>query len=412
MQVEGSTTYFFKAVAPEGTVTSGDIEAENRSAAIAALFAKGYRPLRLEGQPLREPFWQREVGIGAPNRMTIRDAQSFCKDLYILLDSGVEVSEALAIALPSLSRRSTLYRFSALVRQGLRFGRSLSGAIAHSGFSVPSDMVPVVRAGEASASLANSLKMLAEGYEERGRFARSVGGALVYPAFLLGVAILTLGIIGFFVAPNLSGLFLSMNKPVPLVISTLGATSAFLSANWLVLLAAIVLATAATIALARNPGVRDWLKGAAYRMPIAGPILIWSATQQFAATLKLYVDSNVPMATALPGAIEASGFPRAQSVAQSASNALRRGGTVEAASGLIPHFPAKVLHLIAVGERSGRLSEVLAAASGEAKSQFQGRVAVVSSLLAPVLILAVGIMVGGLIFSVFSALLEVNNLAS
>lgn len=405
-------TFYFRAVPPEGGIISGQLDGSTTAEVANTLIAKGYRPLRVETAPIRDSLLKREIGLGSAKRISMGDAEMFCRELHILVASGVELSDALAVMISSFPARSRLQRFTASIRQGLRFGRSFSDAVEQAGFQIPSDFLAVLRAGEAAGSLARPLAMLSDSYREMGDFTKAFLGALVYPAFLVGVAVLSLGIIAFFVAPNLAGLFVSMEKPAPMAIGAMSALSSFLGRHFVLIIACTVVSGLLVLIAARRRDVREAARRLWFRTPIIGPILVWGATQKFAATLQLYVQSNVPMAIALPGAYAASGFPDVAVRTREISQSIRRGGKIAATIEAVPLIPHKVPQLLRVGESSGRLADVLAAIAAEAKNRFQGRMALISNLLAPMLILFVGAIIGAIIFSVFSALLEVNNLAS
>jgi general secretion pathway protein F len=409
-RAEGDRTYYFRAGAPEGGVFSGRLEAASEADAISQLRHRGYLPLRVHTSPLRQSFLDREISLGAPKRLTEVECEALCRELAILLKAGLELADAVSVMTPSLQKGSRLHAFSLALRQGLRLGRRFSQAVEQTGFRCPSDFLPVIRAGEDSGSLATALTLLANTYAENGRFSRLFVGALIYPAFLLVTAFFVLGIIAFFVAPNLTGLFVSMDRPVPLAIALLDGTASFMAANALpLMLGGAMLATGMAV-LAANRGFRRRIHAIVFRLPLIGSALVWSASRRFAATLQLYIASNVAIASALPNAFIAAGFPDGQRRAAELVDEVRKGGRLSTALEKARIMPAKLIHLVRVGESSGQLLEVLTAVVEESRIRFEKRMTLLSSLLAPSLILVVGVLVGTIIFAVFSALLDVNEL--
>lgn len=402
-------TFYFRAGAPDGSVFSGQLRAPSAEDALAQLKQKGFQPLRLDSRPIRQAWLDQEISLGGARRLSLGECEALCRELALLLRSGVTVSDAVAIMLPSLKPKSRLKGFAEAVRHGLRLGRPLSEAASTAGVALPNDLVPVLRAGETSGSLPTALAMLAESYAEANRFARTYSSALAYPALLLAVSLLVLGLIAFFVAPSLTELFASLERPVPFALAALSGTARFVSSNLVALGAAAALGFALLGAASATGSIRRLVQRALFRLPVIGTALRWSASRRFAATLRLYLASNVPMAMALPNALLSSGFPAGPQ--DELVERVRAGGKLAESLRLAGLLPAKLTHLIAVGESSGRLVEVLDAVVSEAKTRFEQRMALTTALLAPALILVVGSLIGLVIFSVFSALLDINELA-
>lgn len=407
MSAEAST-FYFRAGAPDGGVFSGQLDASCTEEALAQLKQKGFQPLRLGSKPIRQSWLDREISFGGGRRLSLVECEAFCRELALMLGSGVTVSEAVGIMLPSLKPRSRLKVFAESVRHGLRLGRSLSEAAGTAGTVLPSDLVPVLRAGEESSSLPAALTMLADSYAEANRFSRTYVSALAYPALLLCVSLLVFCMIAFFVAPSLTELFTSMERPVPFALAALSGAANALSSN----LAVVGISVTLVFVLIGAGGVTGSIRRLAHRsvfgLPVIGTAMRWSASRRFAATLRLYLASNVPMATALPNALMSAGFPAGPQ--QELTETVRAGAKLSTSLDAAGLLPPKLVHLIAVGESSGRLVEVLGAVVSEAKARFEQRMALTSALLAPALILVVGSLIGTVIFSVFSALLDINEI--
>jgi type IV pilus assembly protein PilC len=403
--------FYFRAGAPEGGVFAGQLRSKSPEEALAQLRDKGFQPLRLELQPIRDSWLQREVGLGRSKRLSTQDCEELCRELALLLESGIAVLDAVTITQAAQRAGSRLAKCGAAVGSGLRLGRSLSQAIESSGFSTPSDLLPIVRAGEQSGSLGVALRMLAGSYAENNRFARASSSALAYPALLLCVSLMVFGLIGFFVAPNLSGFFLSMDRPVPAAIAALAAIADFFRENMLPV-GAVAIGLCITIGLGgANSALSRAAAATLFRTPVVGSAMRWDAGRRFAAALQLYLSSNVPMATALPNALLAGGFPGGSEAANHLASKIREGERLSISLSGSKLLPTKLVQMISVGESSGRLVDVLGAVVTEAKSRFEQRMSLVSTLLAPLLILVVGAVIGTVIFSVFSALLEINEVA-
>lgn len=402
--------FHFRAGAPEGGIFTGRLNAGSADEVAALLRQKGFVPLKVGDRPIVEGWLQREITLGSGKRLSPAECESFCRELGLLLQSGVPIADALAIMAGSLRDQKRLFLFAVAVRHGLQLGRPLSQAVDGAGMILPSDLVPVLRAGEASGSPAKALALLSQSYGDSGRFARVYVSALAYPALLLCVSVLVLALIAFFVAPSLAGLFVSMEKPAPFAIAVLAAAASVINANWMYLLLAGAVAVAVLVAGISRSDFRRAMPRLVGRLPVVGSAIQWSATGRFASTLGLGLASGVPMATALPNALMSAGYG-ASSQFNRLVEQVRAGESLSRSLASAKLLPTKAVHLVAVGERSGQLAEVLSAIAVEARTRFEQRMALVTALLAPCLILIVGSLIGTVIYSVFSALLDINEIA-
>lgn len=406
MSVEVS--YYFRAGATTGGAFSGRLNATSEAEVADMLRRRGFVPLRIAQTPIHDSWLHREIAFGGGKRLSLAECERVTRELAMLLRSGITIAEALNIMVATL--RGRLSGFATTVRNGLQLGRSLADAVAGAGKVLPPDFIPVLAAGEASGSPEKALSMLAQSYGDRNRFARVYASALAYPALLLCVSVLVLGLIAFFVAPTLAGLFVSMDKPAPPVIAALSGAAGYVGANWLSLAAAIGFGAIALLVAASRRDVRSVALHTLRRLPFVGVTMKWSATGRFAATLGLGLANGVPMAVALPNAL-VSADDHLTSRSHQLIERVRAGEPLSNCLASADLMPAGALHLLAIGERSGRLVEVLDSMVVEVRARFEQRMGLVTALLAPVLILVMGSLVGTVIFSVFSALLDVNEIA-
>jgi type II secretory pathway component PulF len=202
-----------------------------------------------------------------------------------------------------------------------------------------------------------------------------------------------------------------MGKPVPTTIAVLSSLAALIESH----LVPAGLALAIVVGALWAGGARELARTAkrtALGLPAIGEAMKWAATRHFAATLHLYITSGQPVALALPNALTSAGFPIPEERLHLVSGTVRAGSTLASALLAFGLFPDKFVHMVEIGESSGRLAEVLASAAGEAKAKAEQRLALISALLAPILILIIGGLVGAVIFSVFSSLLQINELVA
>lgn len=410
-QNEETATYYFRAVTPEGSVYAGQLDANSQNEVLQKLRLAGYLPLSVKNKPIRRSILQREIEFGGSRKLNSRECERFCRELSILLNSSLELSRSIEVIETAAEPKSKIRQFCTGIRQGLRLGRGFTESVAQSGFELPREFVPVLEVGESTGSLARSVTLLAQVFDEKSKFKGMFVSAFIYPAFLMFVAVMILGVLAFFVAPNLAVLFDSTDKPLPPILAILNAVSFFITNNAYAILAFAVTLVVFAFAISKTTMINVMVQRTMFGLPLIGKALLWSSIQRFAVTLHLYVSSNSPIAPALVSAIQSAGFPNGKSLGERLAVDIRKGRSLSSALLDISILPRSVTSLIQVGEESGRLEEVLAAVQADAAGRFKRSVDLISAVLAPALILLVGAVIGGVIFSVFSALLEINELA-
>jgi len=405
------TRFYYRARNPAGDRTEGYVVASSARSALTRLKRAGIRTIRLESGPIRDRWWQREVALSGSRRLTTQDCARLCEDLSVLLSSGFEVSDALGHVQVTLPRRARLALLVRGIEQRIRLGASLSDAFKEDEALLPPDFVPVLRAGEAASRLSPAIAALAESYRQRARLQSSISSALAYPLFLLGVVTLVVVVMATQVAPTLGKIFLSANHPVPLVIGAMWNASDFAQTHMPVIGAVGGTLLVLGLATVASGIARRSLVSLGLRLPVFGAMLRWDAALRFASALKLANQTNLPLTVALPQSLDASGlFSRSQ--IDKAVETVRHGSSLALALKDLKRMPPQVLHLVAIGEQGNRLAHVLGAIETEARMQLERRFAYLSVLLGPAMILLVGGIVGSLVYSVFSALMEINNLAT
>lgn len=405
-----SSVYYYRSVNAQGAIETGQVNANSSAAAARALAQSGQRPLRVQARPIGTNLLNREISFGREKVITLRDAQSLSRDLAILTGSGLEVHRAIGLVAAALPPKSPLLGFVQAIEQGLSLGRGLAGSVRQSGYRAPDDFVAIIEAAERSGGLTLAFEMMASSYGRRLELHQKLVGAAIYPAFLVVVAFAALTIIAVFVAPSLAALFASLDRPLPLIMRVLTLVPEFLERHAVILGLIVLVLCVAGFALGQLDQVKEWVKTCSFRLPLIGAMRAWAATSNFAGLLHMSVLNNVPIATAVASAWEGAGFPYAKRDAALMADAMRRGKRLSEAADRIVYLPASARRLLAAGETSNRLADVLLAIAEEADRQVAYRATMLTNLMAPTLIVVVGSLIGTVVFSVFSALLEISQL--
>jgi type II secretory pathway component PulF len=406
---ETARRFYIRAMTPECTLFAGEIEARDEAAAGDLLRQRGYTLLELSANPLKSGLLQREIRLPGADRLSLKDSEQLCRELGQLHTAGVPTSRALSLLAEAAPKGSRLRLLADRAGHGLRLGFSLSRALATAGYRFPPDLLPSLEAAERSGEVGKVLLRLAEAYAEQRKFRSAYVSALAYPAFLVLVALGVLAMIALVVAPNLISVFETLGRPAPALIAVLGAIGQGVVTAPMPVILGTALAALALLAVAMTPVVQLALRQLAFRLPGVGTALRWAATERLSATLAMQLRARTDLPTAVATAFETSNFPHSEKLTQRAIASLQSGDSLARTFARIAIIPARAATMLRIGEETGRLPEMLEAVANESRQNFQTRMAALSGLLAPLLILIVGGMIGTIVFSVFSALAEMNN---
>ena len=402
----------YRAVDPQGKVVEGTIEAGEVPGVVARLHDRGLIPITIASADGVRP---RAAGTKLPalpalgrRRVKARDLLVVTQELYALVSSGLPLDRSLA-TLAELADNPELKRILEEVLHAVQGGKSLAEALGqHRAF--PPLYVNMIRAGEVGGFLEVVLQRLSE-YLERGQQLRDeVRAALTYPALLtcaMGVSILVLLV---YVLPKFTVLFSEMGRALPLQARVLLALSDLVRHYWWAGIGAVGLAVGGFRYSIRSPrGRYEWDQWK-LRIVLVGPLLRKMEVASLARTLGTLLKSGVPMLQALGTVKEVAGN---QVIARSLGEVevgVREGAGVAAPLARSGVFPPLAIQMIAVGEETGKLDELLIRVADHFDREVRVRITQFTRLLEPVLILVMGVGVGSIVISMLSAIFSVNDL--
>ena len=385
---------------------TGQIEAPDPGAVSARLQELGFFPLTVrevdedESSPGRPRFSR-----GGGRRLA-----EFSRQLAVLLEAGLPLDHALGIA-GEVADDPGFRDVIARVRRSVEEGTSLGDAFARHPKVFDELYVSMVRAGEAGGALDQILKRLAEFLEEWQRIRDVVVSALLYPLFLSVFAAGAVTVLMVFVVPRFAEVFGDMGSRLPAPTRVLMAASAFLRRYWWVLGAVVAAAGAALAVGARTPRWRIWWDRRVLGLPLAGDLAIKVQVSRFARVFGTLIASGVPILRALEivtGTLTNSVFSNSLANVQAGlkegqgvAEPLRRAGV----------FPPLFLHMVAVGEETGRLEEMMLTVAASFDRDVETAAKRLLSLLEPIIILLMGLVIGAIILSILWAIFSVNQLA-
>jgi general secretion pathway protein F len=375
-----------------------------RSADGAAIaMASGRSEPVLTGQGL-----SREVDLRTlfGSRVSSQDLAIATRQLATLIGAGITLVESLT-ALVEQVENPRLKRILGLVKQRVNEGASLADALADHPKVFSILYVNMIRAGESSGALDVVLVRLADFTEGQAALRNKILGAMLYPAIMVLVGIAIVSILFVVVIPKVTKIFEDMNVALPWTTRILIATSSFARDFWYLILAAVPLAIWGIRRYVRTAGGLARWDRLKLEAPIFGPLVRMLSLARFAKTLATLLSSGVPLLTAMDIVKNIVNNSLLAKVIEDARDAIREGESIAAPLKRSGQFPPLVHHMIAIGERSGQLEEMLQNVAKSYDAQVEMRVAALTSLLEPIMIVAMG---GGVAFIVFSILMPIMQL--
>jgi general secretion pathway protein F len=402
-------SFRYKAVTSSGVLTTGVLDAESQSDAVAQIRALGHLPVTAT---LASAARWRSLAARAVPRSRGHSARTIAvatQELGALLQARLPLDRALAI-LAELEETKRLRAPLAQVLASVRDGMSLADAFEATGI-FPKSYVTMVRAGEMGGNLEVTLRRLADYLARASAIRETVVSALVYPAILLCTAGLSVVFILVFVLPEFAPLFAQAGKALPYSTQIVMAVGAFVAGYWWLIGA---LGLAAFLLLRRamaSPAIRRGWDNVVLRLPVLGDLVRKIEVERFARMLGTLLLNGV----ALPQALLITRDTLSNSVIAGAvgdtAMRLKEGEPLASRLRQSGVFPALALDLIRVGEETGALDEMLLKQAELYEREVRHAVDRLLALLVPLLTVLMGLLVAGLIASILVAILSINDLA-
>lgn len=393
--------YRYRARTAEGKVVSGVVEAANLEAAKKALQQNKLTPLSLEvPRTLAEflPFF---------GRIRLSQRSVFARQLSTMLEAGLTLTQSLRL----LIRQQPANRYRAVLESllvDLQEGFSFSSSLAKFPDVFDNVFVSVIRAGEATGKLELVLKQLAENLENDVRVRNKIIGAMVYPAFVVLAMIGAAVVVLVTVIPRLRSIFTEAGANLPWTTQLLIAMSDFVTQQWYIAITVLIATVGGIMVYRRSEGGQRFLSQFVLKIPVFGTIVKESSMSRFARLLSMLLSAGVPLLEGLK-LIQSTYTNRVyQRAFQLLSSEVERGVPMSAPIQDNPVFPLVVGQMVAVGEQTGKLDEVMEKLAKYYDDVVQVRVNTINSLIEPVMIIILGI---GVLFLTYAVLFPIYSIS-
>jgi type II secretion system protein F len=402
-------SYMYKASTMEGKIIEGTMEASDDGTVSLKLQEMGLLPVSI-GTSGRRSLLTREIDWPwTRKRVRRKDLLVFTQELHTLVQSSFPLDRSLAI-LSQLAESPAMAEVVQDVLKEVKGGKSFSEALAKYPAVFPKIYVNMIKAGEAGGALEEILGRLASYLVTSADLRSYILGAMIYPALLSVVGLASVTILTLFVVPRFSEIFQDMKVPLPLPMAILQGLSSFLSNYWWTALIAAPIVGVYLKRFRESDQGRLRLDRWLLRIPLVGVTLRKVEVARFSRSLGTLLHGGVPLLQAMTIVREIIGNQSIAITIEPIRNGIKKGEGIAQPMKQSGVFPPLAMHLIEVGEESGKLDSMLLQVADVYDVEVRNSVKNLIAFFEPALILLMGIVIGTIVVSMLIAIFSINDI--
>ncbi|WP_312975192.1 GspF family T2SS innner membrane protein variant XcpS [Stutzerimonas nitrititolerans] len=397
----------YVALDPRGRQQKGLIEADSPRQARQLLRDKQWSPLEVKQARARESSGTGGFSFG--RGLSARDLALVTRQLATLVQAALPIEEALRAAAAQSGSRKIKSMLLA-VRGRVMEGHSLAASLREYPSAFPELYRATVAAGEHAGHLGLVLDQLADYTDQRQQSRQKIQLALLYPVILLVASLAIVMLLLGYVVPDVVKVFVNTGQELPALTTGLIAVSEVVQRwGWLIMLGIVALAIGMRQAL-RDPSIKLRWHSFILRLPLVGRLVRATNTARFASTLAILTRSGVPLVDALGIAAAVIGNLRIRERVVEAAQRVREGGSLTRALEATGEFPPMMLHMIAAGEKSGELDQMLARTARNQENDLAAQISLLVGLFEPFMLVFMGAVVLVIVLAILLPILSLNQL--
>ena len=393
--------YEYTARNSTGQIQKGQLEAQSTDEVNAHLRKNRMMLVSVRQAP-------KAISFGGPGRIKTRDIVIFTRQFATMINAGLPLVQSLTI-LAQQTENKALKDVTKAVVYDVESGNTLADAFAKHPKAFTDLYVNMVAAGEAGGILDTILLRLATFLEKNDALVRKVKGAMVYPGVIMAVAGIAIAVLLVFVIPTFSEMFASAGMELPLPTRVVIALSDFLIGFWWAIIAVIITVVFAIRRYYATSGGRKNIDTMMLHAPVLGDLIRKSAVSRFTRTLGTLISSGVSILDGLEITAKTSGNRVVHDAVMESRQSIAGGETIAAPLERSKVFPPMVISMIAVGEQTGGLDEMLSKIADFYDEEVDVAVSALLSLMEPVMIVVLGVIVGGMVIAMYLPIFDMMN---
>jgi type IV pilus assembly protein PilC len=392
-------TFTYTARAFNGDLRTATIDASSRDDVIAQLRKQRLSVVKIDQDAAKK------IGRGS---IKTRDVVIFTRQFSTMINSGLPLVQALTI-LAEQTDNKALAEVTKKVVFDVESGNTVADALSKHPRAFTNLYVNMVAAGEAGGILDTILLRLATFLEKNDALVRKVKGAMIYPAVIMSVAAIAVVVLLIFVIPVFAGMFASAGQALPLPTRIVIGASGFLRSYWWIIGAIVITGGYMGKKYYATPSGKLVIDRLMLRMPVLGDVLRKSAVSRFTRTLGTLISSGVSILEGLEITAKTAGNRVIQDAIMQSRSSIAGGDTIAQPLQKSKVFPPMVISMIAVGEQTGGLDEMLSKIADFYDEEVDAAVSNLLSLLEPIMIVFLGVVVGGMVVAMYLPIFDMVN---
>jgi type IV pilus assembly protein PilC len=394
--------FTYTARALNGDLRTATIDAPSRDEVIAQLRRQRLNVVKID--EASQAANKKKSG----GKIKMRDIVIFTRQFSTMINAGLPLVQALDI-LAKQSENKTLKDVTRAIVFDVESGHTVADALRKHPKAFSDLYVNMVAAGEAGGILDTILMRLATFMEKNDALVRKVKGAMIYPGVITGVAGAAIVILLVFVIPTFEKMFASVGMALPLPTRVVIGASQFLQNYWWAVIAALVALVYSVKKYYQTPDGKLAIDRSLLKMPVLGDVLRKSAVSRFTRTLGTLIGSGVSILDGLEITAKTAGNRVIQDAIMESRTSIAGGETISAPLQKSQVFPPMVISMIAVGEQTGGLDEMLSKIADFYDEEVDAAVSGLLALMEPVMIVFLGVVVGGMVVAMYLPIFDMIN---
>ena len=402
-------TFLWEGKTAQGKAMKGELEAPSLEAVFALLRDRRIRPapsrIREKGTGL-----ERELSIpGLGEKVKPKEVSLFTRQFATMIDAGLPIVQCLNI-LTEQSENKLLRKTIRSIQRDVEGGSTLADALAKHPKIFDDLYVNMVQAGEAGGVLNTILNRVALFIEKATKLKKKVKGAMIYPSTIIAVAVIVVAILLIFVIPVFAELYGSMGKALPVPTQITINISNWFVANWYFMLGGLIGIVIAIRVYYQTEQGRMNIDRVMLRLPIVGDLLRKVAVARFSQNMAILLSSGVPILDGLAITARTAGNRVVERAIMDARVSISQGKTVAEPLRESKIFPPMVCQMVAVGENTGGLDGMLRKVAELYEEEVDDAVANLTALMEPMIMVILGVILGGLVISMYLPIFQMGSL--
>ena len=403
--------YEYKALDKNGKSRKGIVNADSAGAARKKLRTSGNYPIYINESSAKERREEqgKSFSFNLFERISTKEVHIFTRQLATLLGANIPLVPALA-SLVTQTNNTSFKKIIAQIKESVNEGNTLTNAMAEHPRIFSNIYVNMVRAGEASGSLDIVMERLADFGEKQEELRGRLSAALIYPCIMALICIGVLIILITYIIPNITQVFVEMDQVLPLPTRVLIEVSDFLKLYWFAVgIGVLALVAGMRFLLQTSTGRTVWDR-VALKIPIVGKVMQKIILARFASTLGSLLQSGVALIASMEIVKTIVNNSQIAQVVDEAIVQIREGKSMTISLSNSPWFPPMFIQMVGVGEQAGNLENMLTKVANAYEREVESAVTGMTALIEPLMIVAMGGVVGAIIISILLPIFEMNQM--